>query len=81
MMAGWDLRAFERDLARLETPLILVAGADDGMVPASNAFAVRAKVPHARVVTLKGLGHLAHEEAPALIREIVDGALQESACA
>lgn len=64
MMAGWDLRAFERDLPRLKTPLILVAGADDGMVPASSAQDVRRLLPHARVVTLKGLGHLAHEEAP-----------------
>lgn len=81
MMAGWDLRAFERDLPRLKTPLILVAGAEDGMIPASAAHAVRVKVPNARVVTLAGLGHLAHEEAPELVRDIIDTALEEAACA
>lgn len=72
MMAGWDLKAFERDLARLSTPLVLVVGADDGMVPADNAFEVRRHVPDAEIIRLEGLGHLAHEEAPETIRDIVE---------
>lgn len=78
MMAGWDLKTFERDLARLETPLVLVAGLEDGMVPADNAFDVRLRVPHARIVRLKGLGHLAHEEAPERIRDIVEESCSET---
>lgn len=74
MMAGWDLRSFERDLARLKTPLVLVAGSADGMVPASNAYDAQRRAPHARVVRLPGLGHLAHEEAP----ETIAGIIKES---
>ena len=74
MMAGWDLKSFQRDLARLKTPLVLVAGADDGMVPADSAHDVRRLVPHARIVRLAGLGHLAHEEAPERIRDIIEEA-------
>ncbi|GLK78277.1 alpha/beta fold hydrolase BchO [Methylopila turkensis] len=79
MMAGWDLKAFGCDLGRLETPLILVAGTRDGMVPASSAEAVRRLAPRTRIVRLEGLGHLAHEEAPELVRDVIEGALSDQA--
>lgn len=71
MMAGWDLPAFERDLPKLATRLVLVACSDDGAVPATDAFAVKDAVPEAEVVFLRHLGHLMHEEQPALAAEIV----------
>lgn len=71
MMAGWDLPALERDLPRLATRLVLVACSDDGAVPANDAFAVRDSVANAEVVFLRHLGHLMHEEQPALAAEIV----------
>lgn len=72
MMAGWDLKTFARDLSRLDTPLTLVAGERDGMVPPSSADEAARLAPHARVVRLKGLGHLAHEEAPERIRDLIE---------
>jgi magnesium chelatase accessory protein len=74
MMAGWDLDALAAQYRRLDVPVVLVACSEDGMVPASQAFAVRDAMARAEVVFWRGLGHLGHEEAPdrfaALIEEI-----------
>jgi magnesium chelatase accessory protein len=64
MMAHWDLRPFERELARLSAPLVLVSGATDGMVPPYEGERVAARVPGSRHLVLPGVGHLAHEERP-----------------
>ncbi len=71
MMARWDLNAF--DIARLRVPLTLVAGERDGMIPPSAAREVATLLPGARLVLLPGLGHLAHEEDPARIAELIGG--------
>lgn len=71
MMADWDLDALERDLPKLAVPLLLVHGAGDAMIPLSAAQAAAALVPGARVETLGGLGHLAHEEAPDQVAELI----------
>jgi magnesium chelatase accessory protein len=64
LMANWDLRPLARDLPRLRTRLLLVTGSNDGMVPSAEAYRVRALVPAAEIIPLRGLGHLAHEEKP-----------------
>lgn len=71
MMANWDLQTLERDLPRLATPLILVTGSRDEMVRPAVARAVKERLPTARVIELSGLGHLAHEENPALLAELI----------
>lgn len=75
MMANWDLRPLERDFPRLQAPLTLVVGANDRAVPPAQARRVAALVPHARLVTIAGLGHLAHEEQPEAVATVVRGAL------
>jgi magnesium chelatase accessory protein len=77
MMAGWDLDALRRDFGRLRTPVVLVAGARDGMVPADQVFAVASRIPLSRVVVLRGLGHLAHEEDPEAVAAIIEEAAGE----
>ena len=71
MMANWDLRPLERDLPRLHTHLLLVTGSNDRTIPPSDSLRVRALVPEAELVSLPGLGHLAHEEQPARIAELL----------
>jgi len=70
MMAGWDLPAFEQDLPKLRTPLLLVVGSLDATVPPGDADRVMARLapqtPRQKIV-LEGLGHLAHEEQPARV--------------
>jgi magnesium chelatase accessory protein len=67
MMANWDLNSLVRDLPALDCPLLLVAAERDGMVPPEAATRIQALVPRGRLVRLPDLGHLAHEEAPALV--------------
>lgn len=64
MMANWNLEAFERRLPTLPVPIALVVGSRDGSIPADNAFLLRDRIPGAKGESLKGLGHLAHEERP-----------------
>jgi magnesium chelatase accessory protein len=47
-------------------------------VPPETARQVQAKLPGARIERLRGLGHLAHEENPALVAELI-GRLAEEA--
>ncbi len=79
MMANWDLRPLERDFPRLRAPLTLVVGARDLAVPPAQARRVLARVPQARLVTLAGLGHLAHEEQPEAVAAVVLDAAMPSA--
>ena len=71
MMADWDLETLKRDLPELKVPLLLIHGTGDAAVPPSAARETAAIVPGARLVTLPGLGHLAHEEQPGALAEIV----------
>jgi magnesium chelatase accessory protein len=64
MMANWEFDSIERDLRKLAVPLVLMVGMKDMAVPPAQAQRVCAMVPHAQVVELSGLGHLAQEEAP-----------------
>ncbi len=76
MMARWDLVPLLSDLPRLAARLTLVVGSQDRAVPPAQAERIRQRLPAARLVTMPGLGHLAHEEQPAeaarLIREAAD---------
>lgn len=67
MMAGWDLHALEEDLPRLTAPVRLIAATNDKAIPFADAARVQKIIPHAEIVPLKGLGHLAHEEQPARV--------------
>ncbi|UMY15837.1 alpha/beta fold hydrolase [Methylobacterium organophilum] len=64
MMANWDLAGLDRDLPRLTTRTLLIVGGEDKAILPDTAFAVRDRLPEARVELIRGLGHLAHEEAP-----------------
>lgn len=74
MMANWDLHSFERDLPRLRTRTLLVVGTRDTTVPPSEsdkAAALLAGLAPVELVRLDGLGHLAHEEQPATVVDLI----------
>ena len=71
MMANWRLEQLPPDLPRLASPLLLVACSEDMAVPPASAFHIRDLVPGSRVEYVRGLGHLAHEECPADIANII----------
>ena len=72
MMANWDLAKLERDMTKLHIPLLLIASGGDLAVPAEVSFRVRDRVPGAKVEYLRRLGHLAHEEQPSQMTEIIE---------
>jgi magnesium chelatase accessory protein len=74
MMAAWDLHPLARALPRLPSPLTLVVGENDRTIPAADAQRVRAILPSARIVSLPGLGHLAHEEDPRRVAALISEA-------
>ncbi|MEP7065057.1 MAG: alpha/beta fold hydrolase BchO [Gemmatimonadota bacterium] len=75
MFAGWDVTALNRALPSIEAPVTLVVGAKDGWVPAADAERVARLLPHATVVTLPNAGHIAHEEFPVRVAEIIAGSV------
>jgi magnesium chelatase accessory protein len=70
MMAAWDLAPLARDLPRLPVKLRLVHGRADAAVPERDARRAAARAG-AAFTLLDGLGHLAHEEAPARAAELI----------
>ena len=74
MMAHWDLAATRADLQHLACPLLLIVGENDRTVPPTEADAILRRLPTARRVALPGLGHLAHEEAPDQIAQLIENA-------
>jgi magnesium chelatase accessory protein len=71
MMANWDLRPLQRDLPRLKARLLLVTGRNDRTISPAEALRVRAVVPGTEIVSLPGLGHLAHEERPEAVAALI----------
>jgi magnesium chelatase accessory protein len=71
MMANWDLRPLERQLPQLTVPLSLWTGSQDRTIAPSEALRVKALLPSAEVISLGALGHLAHEERPTQIAELL----------
>ena len=74
MMAHWDLHQFWVRLPQLQAPLTLVVGEGDLIVPPSVArrasLALQRQTPPP-VVGLAGLGHLAHEEQPQRLADLI----------
>lgn len=73
MMANWDLPSLAMDLPRLATPLSLMVASQDSTIPPRQATQVMNQLAQSsarvtpQLVVLPGLGHLAHEEQPAVV--------------
>jgi magnesium chelatase accessory protein len=75
MMAHWDLDDLQRRFRTIDAPVVLVVGEGDRTIPPTQAVDVAHRMPCARVVRLPHLGHLAHEEAPALVADAIAEAI------
>ena len=73
MMAGWDLPPLLRRLPTLKMPVCLAAAEGDRTIPPERSTSVARDLPHARIMRIPNLGHLAHEENP----EVFDAIFQE----
>lgn len=77
MMANWDLGTLNAALPGLEPRLLQIVGSNDRTVAPDGAFQLAERVPSATVALLRGVGHLAHEEQPQRVAEIILHAAQE----
>jgi len=71
MMANWDLKTFAQRLPGLQTRLLLIVGENDRSIPPADAQRIKQLLPDAEIFRMPGLGHLAHEERPAEIAELL----------
>ena len=78
MMAQWKLGGLLADLPKIEARTLLIVGERDAAVPPSVSEAAARRMPEAELVRLPGLGHIAHEEAPALVAERIEAFLGQS---
>lgn len=72
MMANWDLSTLANEMVGLRSALHLVVGANDRTVSPGQARRLKEKIPAATLDMLPGLGHLAHEEAPAHVVGVIE---------
>lgn len=75
MMAQWRLDGLLRRLPDNPAQVALIVGDRDLAVPPETSREAAARMRDARVVTLTGRGHLAHEEDPQAVVEIIREAL------
>lgn len=71
MMANWDLEALRNRLPAVRAPALLAHGTRDNAIPLASVKEAATLLPDCELVTLDGLGHLAHEERPAKAVELV----------
>ncbi|MEP6779827.1 MAG: alpha/beta fold hydrolase BchO [Gemmatimonadaceae bacterium] len=71
MFSNWDLNALSERLPRIKNPVTLIVGANDGWVPPADTRRMARLLPCARIVTIEGAGHLAHEEFPLRVVDII----------
>jgi putative magnesium chelatase accessory protein len=79
MMANWRLEILAREIGGLKPALTLIVGGNDGTISPADAGRVQALVSGATIVGLPGLGHLAHEEQPKRVAELIRGAAKPTA--
>lgn len=71
MMAQWSLDSLLARLGKVDVPVHLIVGLADKAVPPQVSRDAAQKIPHAKLTELPNLGHLAHEEDPQCIAELV----------
>ncbi|MEL6619519.1 MAG: alpha/beta fold hydrolase BchO [Pseudomonadota bacterium] len=79
MMAQWQLRPLLARLQEHAGPVHFVVGDQDSTVPPQVSHDIAAKMPAANVHVLEGLGHLAHEEAPAEVAAMISALIARHA--
>jgi pimeloyl-ACP methyl ester carboxylesterase len=62
---------FAAAVARHGTPVLIVHGAGDKLVPVSNSFKLARLTRGARLAVMKRAGHCPQEELPALFEDVV----------
>lgn len=79
MMSQWNVDRLDAALPTLQAPCLLVAGDLDSAVAPRISREAAARMPNATYHEVQGLGHLAHEEDPAgMVQLITDWLAQHT---
>ncbi len=89
-MANWDLAwgallhrsltdpvRISEKLPRVEQPVLLIAGADDRVVPVEDTGDSAKVLPDAALTVLPDCGHVPQEECPALVEQVIGTWLEQ----
>ncbi len=82
IVARWrmDMATLRAHLgAMLAVPILLIWGDQDRAVGLASASELRRSLPGAELVTLRGVGHIAFEEAPEMVNATVARWMQQTA--
>jgi magnesium chelatase accessory protein len=71
MMTAWDLSDLIEELPKIDIPMHLIACSEDLAVPPEQAMRLQEIMRRAEVHYVRGLGHLAHEEAPTRVGDLL----------
>ena len=71
MMANWRLEELQKRLSEIETPVLLVHGQKDNAIPRSAVQKAAEMIPQSKIEEVSNLGHLAHEEDPERLADII----------
>jgi magnesium chelatase accessory protein len=71
MMANWDLPALKGRMHTIDNRVLLIHSDEDAAIPLDWARESSQWLRHAQLEVLAGLGHLAHEEAPERIAQLI----------
>lgn len=69
--AGILARAVRGDLGRITAPTLVLAAAEDRLIPPDHTLALAREIKDARAVTLPGLGHVGTLQDPAAVARAV----------
>lgn len=64
LMSAWTPEVLASHFPDVLVPGLILVAAEDGWIPSDEILRPAAAIPSAQVRFLRGLGHLAHEEAP-----------------
>lgn len=76
MMAQWDLAPLLRSLPQYSGEALLIVADQDKTVPPSTSHEAARRMPLTKVISLPGLGHLAHEEDPQAVEAAISDFLK-----
>ncbi len=80
MMASWQLDRLSERLTQLRGPVFMQVGSNDLAIPRASAQRAKSLIPQAELVTLEGLGHIAHEEDPLASCKLILKWLNQKGC-
>ena len=58
--------------AKISTPVLVVAGAEDATFPLQETVAMAEAIPDAQLAVLDGVAHLAGLENPSLVNKLIE---------